>query len=103
MSRPTMTLKEYGIMPRLPTGTVTFLFTDIEGSTRRWEEHPQAMKADIQLHDALLREAIEGHGGHVFKTIGDAFWAVFPTAPQALSAAIAAQRALHIHDWGVLG
>ncbi|MFL5735694.1 MAG: tetratricopeptide repeat protein [Chloroflexia bacterium] len=84
----------------LPTGTVTFLFTDIEGSTRRWEEHPQAMKVDLVAHDQLVREAIEVNGGQVFKTIGDAFWAAFPTAPQALNAALAAQRALHSHKWG---
>src|SRR4051794_38137752 len=85
--------------PNLPTGTVTFLFTDIEGSTRRWEENPRAMKTDIALHDVALREAIEGNGGHVFKMIGDAFWAVFATAPQALAAAVAAQRALNKQQW----
>src|SRR5215212_982995 len=87
----------------LPTGTVTFLFTDIEGSTRRWEENPRAMKADIAVHDAVLREAIEGNGGHVFKMIGDAFWAVFATAPQALAAAVAAQRALQKQQWSEAG
>src|SRR5215213_8928583 len=78
----------------LPTGTVTFLYTDIEGSTRRWEEHPDTMKAAVERHDAILREAIEAHGGTVFRTMGDAFCAVFPTAPQGLQAAVAAQRAL---------
>src|SRR5215216_1275644 len=79
----------------LPTGTVTFLYTDIEGSTRRWEEHPDVMKAAVERHDAILREAIVTHGGTVFRTMGDAFCAVFPTAPQGLRAAVAAQRALY--------
>ncbi len=58
-----------------PTGTVTFLFTDIEGSTKRWEQYPQQMKAALQRHDHILRSAIEQHNGHVFKTVGDAFCA----------------------------
>jgi WD40 repeat protein/class 3 adenylate cyclase len=86
-------------MPELPTGTVTFLFTDIEGSTRLWEEHPRAMQAALARHDVLVREAIESNGGHVFKTVGDAFYAVFPFAPGALLAAIEAQRGLHSVDW----
>src|SRR5947199_10691827 len=77
----------------LPTGTVTFLYTDIEGSTRRWEQYPDAMKAAVERHDAILREAIEANGGTVFRTMGDAFCAAFPTAPQALSASLAAPRA----------
>src|SRR5207247_668722 len=62
-------------MPRtvkMPKGTVTFLFTDVEGSTRMWEQHPRAMQAAIARHDLILREAIEAHGGYVFKTMGDA-------------------------------
>jgi class 3 adenylate cyclase len=62
----------------LPTGTVTFLFTDIGGSTRLWEQHPEAMRHALAEHDALLRHAIEANGGAVFKTGGDAFFAVFP-------------------------
>src|SRR5438067_9423573 len=88
-------------MSRLPTGTVTFLITDIEGSTRRWEENPGAMKADVAAHDAIMREAIEANGGVVFRTMGDAFCAVFVTAPEALAAALAAQRALYKHKWSV--
>jgi WD40 repeat protein/class 3 adenylate cyclase len=87
----------------MPTGTVTFLFTDIEGSTKRWEQYPRAMQATIALHDALLREAIEANGGYVFKTVGDAFCAAFPTAPQAVNAALAGQRALRAADWGPVG
>src|SRR5262245_58929345 len=83
----------------LPSGTVTFLFTDIEGSTKLWEEHPEAMKPALARHDALLRSAIETNDGVVFKTIGDAFCAAFHTAPDALNTALAAQRALHAEPW----
>jgi len=78
-------------MADLPSGTVTFLFTDIEGSTRRWEANPEAMAATLSRHDHLLRDAIDGQGGYVFKTIGDAFCAAFATATAALSAAVRAQ------------
>jgi predicted ATPase/class 3 adenylate cyclase len=90
-------------MPNLPTGTATFLFTDIEGSTQLWEQHPQAMAHSLAQHHALLREAIEAHGGVVFQIIGDAFCAAFPTAPAALSAALMAQRALRDATWGPTG
>ncbi len=83
----------------LPTGTVTFLFTDIEGSTHLWEASQAAMRAALPRHDALVRSCIEEHGGHVFKTGGDAFCAAFPTAPDALAAALDAQRALHVERW----
>jgi class 3 adenylate cyclase len=86
-------------MVDLPTGTVTFLFTDIEGSTTHWEQHREAMQAALARHDAILRQAIEGHGGVVFKTVGDAFYAVFTTAPAALQAALAAQQALQTEPW----
>ena len=81
-------------MPGMPTGTVTFLFTDIEGSTARWEREPGEVEVDLARHDALLRKAIESHGGTVFQTLGHAFCAVFATAPAALAAALAAQAAL---------
>jgi predicted ATPase/class 3 adenylate cyclase len=77
-----------------PTGTVTFLFTDIEGSTKLWEHDAQAMQAALARHDEILRDAIEERGGYVFKTIGDAFCAAFPTAPEALEAALLSQRGL---------
>ena len=76
-------------MSALPEGTVTFLFTDIEGSTRRWEDQASVMQAALARHDALLRASIEGQGGTVFKTVGDAFYAVFDAAPDALDAALA--------------
>src|SRR5438552_14044607 len=88
---------------KMPEGTITFLFTDIEGSTRLWEKYPRAMQAAIARHDTLLREAIEHNDGYVFKTVGDAFCAAFPTAPQALDAALAAQRALNSADWEPTG
>ena len=67
-------------MTGLPSGTVTFLFTDLEGSTRLWEEHPDAMRDALARHDEILRAAIEAHGGHVVKTTGDGVHAVFATA-----------------------
>jgi predicted ATPase/class 3 adenylate cyclase len=82
-----------------PTGTVTFLFTDIEGSSRLWENHGDAMAAALARHDALLREAVGARGGHVFKTIGDAFCVAFPVASDALDAAIASQRLLRSEPW----
>src|SRR5215472_13006693 len=86
-------------MANPPTGTVTLLFTDIEGSTRLWESHATAMRAALARHDALLRHCIDDHDGHVFKTGGDAFCAAFHTAPDALAAALDAQRALHREPW----
>jgi TolB-like protein/class 3 adenylate cyclase/Tfp pilus assembly protein PilF len=85
--------------PTLPSGTVTFLFTDIEGSTRLWATQHDAMRASLARHDALLRQCIEAHGGHVFKTGGDAFCAVFATATGAVEAALDAQRALRAERW----
>jgi len=77
-----------------PTGTVTFLFTDIKGSTKLWERSPQAMQRALARHDQILREAVEECGGYVFKTVGDAFCCAFATAPDALEALLFAQRAL---------
>ncbi len=86
-------------LSQLPVGTVTFLFTDIEGSTPLWEKLPKAMRPAEYLHHTILREAIESNGGVVFDIVGDAFCAVFPQAPDSLAAAIAAQRGLHALDW----
>ena len=83
----------------MPSGTVTFLFTDIEGSTRLWEEHPDAMRDALARHDELLREAIEAHGGYVVKTTGDGCMAAFGTADAGVVAAVAAQRALGAETW----
>lgn len=87
----------------LPTGTVTFLFSDIEGSTRLWERFARIMAAALARHDALLHAAVDGHGGTVFKTVGDAFCAVFARAGDALEAAVAAQLALDAEDWSAFG
>src|SRR5262249_16805662 len=83
----------------LPTGTVTFLFTDIEASTRLWVQHPQAMPAVLARQEAILRQAIAGHDGIVFKTVGDGVCAVFGSAPNAVAAALDAQRTLHAEPW----
>jgi predicted ATPase/class 3 adenylate cyclase len=84
---------------QIPTGTVTLLFTDIEGSTRLWEAEPEAMTLGLRRHDEIVRSTIEQAGGYVFKTIGDAFCAAFSTAEAALDAILAAQRALSGQQW----
>jgi predicted ATPase/class 3 adenylate cyclase len=86
-------------MPELPRGTVTFLFTDIEGSTRLWERDRERMCAAVDRHLALLDEAIATHHGVHFKTVGDAVQAAFTTAPAALAAAIEGQRAILAEPW----
>jgi predicted ATPase/class 3 adenylate cyclase len=83
----------------IPSGTVTLLFTDVEGSTRLWEAEPEAMARALRRHDEMLRAAIGGAGGFVFKTVGDAFCAAFATPHAALGAALAAQRALTAEPW----
>ena len=85
------------------TGTLTFLFTDLEGSTRLWEQFPDAMQVALRRHDAILREAIEGAGGSVVKTTGDGMMAVFAGAIDAVTASLAAQRGLIAEPWGETG
>ena len=85
-----------------PTGTVTFLFSDIEGSTARWERDHEAMERALARHDALMRTALEARGAYVFKTIGDAFCAVFATVPNAIAAALDAQRVLAKEDFSAV-
>jgi predicted ATPase/class 3 adenylate cyclase len=87
----------------MPTGTVTFLFTDLEGSTRLWEQHPRAMRAALALHDGILRDAVVANGGLVVKATGDGLHAVFGSAEGALSAAAAGQRALSAEEWDQTG
>ena len=82
-----------------PTGTVTFMFTDIEGSTKMWERSPHAMHRSLSRHDEILREAIEKRGGYVFKMVGDAFCCAFLTTLDALEAALEAQRTLLGEEW----
>ena len=78
-----------------PTGTVAFLFTDIEGSTQLWEARPQAMAMALRRHDDLVRAAVAAHHGHVFSTGGDGFGVAFPTVADAVGAAVDVQRSLH--------
>jgi predicted ATPase/class 3 adenylate cyclase len=87
----------------LPAGTVTFLFTDVEGSTRLWAEHPDGMHVALARHDEIVRSVIESHGGHVVKMTGDGFHAAFSTAHNAVDAAIDAQRCLGAESWGATG
>ena len=77
-----------------PSGTVTFLFTDIEGSTRLWEEHPDDMRVSLRRHDEIVRAAIEGNRGYVFATGGDSFAAAFEVPSAAIAAALEAQESL---------
>ena len=90
-------------MPAPPIGTITFVFTDIEGSSHRWERYPDAMALALAKHDTILREAFESRGGLVFKTIGDAFCVAFDTAQSALNAALEAQRLLRMETWDEVG
>jgi predicted ATPase/class 3 adenylate cyclase len=80
-------------MTELPSGAVTFLFTDIEGSTRRWQRDP-SMPEVLERHDAVVRTAIEAHHGHLLKHTGDGAIAVFSSATGAVGASIEAQRAI---------
>ncbi|HEV2673093.1 MAG TPA: hypothetical protein VGV37_01045 [Aliidongia sp.] len=80
-----------------------FLFTDIEGSTRRWETAPDAMRPAMRRHDAILRTTVALHGGRVFKSRGDGLAVVFPSMRHGLVAAIASQRALIAEDWTEIG
>ncbi len=92
-------------MAALPTGTITFLFTDVEGSSQPWEEHPAAMRQAMARHDALLTDVFEQHDGVVVRPRGegDSLFAVFIRATDAVAAALAGQRALVAEDWGVIG
>jgi predicted ATPase/class 3 adenylate cyclase len=94
-----MTEHDDRIVAALPSGTVTFLFTDVEGSTRLWAADKDAMSASLLVHDAILRGAIEGNGGYVFTTAGDSFAAAFGRASDAVRAATESQRALSDAAW----
>jgi class 3 adenylate cyclase len=86
-------------MSGAPSGTVTLLFTDVEGSTRLWDAERDAMAAALRRHDEILRDAIEQAGGYVFKTVGDSFCAAFSAARAGLDAALAAQQNLAAQSW----
>jgi class 3 adenylate cyclase/tetratricopeptide (TPR) repeat protein len=90
-------------MNDLPSGTVTFLFTDIEGSTPLYQNFPEAMPRAMTRHREILHHAIQTHHGIVFNIIGDAFCAAFANAMDALRAALNAQRALHAEHWREIG
>lgn len=87
------------MMNHLPTGTVTFLFTDIEGSTKLSQQYRDAMPALLARHHQILHQVIEAHNGYVFQVVGDSFAAAFHFASDALHAAADAQRALHHEAW----
>ena len=87
----------------LPSGTLAFLFTDIEASTALWEANPEAMRCALARHDRALRAAMLAHGGHVFRSRGDSYCATFAAAAPAVAAALAAQRALRAEDFGGVG
>ena len=91
------------MMPELPTGTVTFVFTDLESSTRLWEELPEPMADALARHDAILREAVEDHDGVVLTRMGDGIAAVFVSAPHAVAAAVEVQRRMGAEPWGETG
>ncbi len=88
-------------MVELPTGTVTFLFTDLEVSTRLWEQEPEAMRGALARHDVILRQAVAANGGQLVKGTGDGIHAAFATADAAVEAAIESQLALGGEPWGV--
>ena len=83
----------------LPTGTVTFLFTDIEGSTKLAQQYPDAMPVLLARHNQILHRALEGHNGYVFQVVGDSSAAAFHSANDALNAALEAQRTLYNEAW----
>jgi predicted ATPase/class 3 adenylate cyclase len=90
-------------MTGLSTGTITFLFTDVEGSTKLWERNTEAMSKALSHHDELIRNTVEAHDGFVFKTVGDAFYAAFSTAAEAIEAALDAQKSLLSQEWEETG
>ena len=90
-----------GQLVELPTGTVTFLFTDLEVSTRLWDQEPDAMRAALARHDEILRDGVAAHGGQVVKGRGDGVHAVFATADAAVRAAIDCEFAMVAESWAV--
>lgn len=87
----------------MPAGTVTFLFTDIEESTRHWDSNREGMSYALRRHDKLIRSAVKKYGGYIFKTVGDAFCVAFDSAPDAVAAALEAQRAIKAEDFDGVG
>ena len=89
-----------GEQHRIPSGTVTFLFSDVVGSTRLWAADPEAMSASLQIHDRIFNDTIARYDGHVFSTAGDSFAVAFARASEAVECAEAIQAALAHVDWG---
>src|ERR1044071_7003783 len=86
-------------MTNEPSGTVTFLFTDIEGSTKLAQEYPDAMPALLARHHEILSQSIQAQNGYVFQIIGDAFCVAFSSAVEAVNAALEAQTCLFQQEW----
>ena len=82
-----------------PTGTVTFLFTDIEGSTKLSQDYPDTLQTSLDIHHAIMHKAIESNNGFVFEIVGDAFCCAFEKAEDAVKAAVDAQLGLAIEKW----
>ncbi len=87
----------------LPTGTITFLFTDLENSTDLWEKFPEEMKTALARHDAILKAAVQREGGYIVKTTGDGLHAAFPSAINGVNCVLASQLALNAESWGETG
>lgn len=100
---PEPTISPTNMHDLIRSGTLAFLFTDIEGSTERWEREPEAMRVALARHDTILRAAISRSRGHVFKTVGDAFCSAFSNASDALAAGLAAQRAIVADGFAEIG
>jgi predicted ATPase/class 3 adenylate cyclase len=90
-------------MGDLPGGTVTFLFSDVEGSTQLLERHGRLLADALSRHHRLLADAVERHGGTIFETVGDAAYAVFVDPTEATAAAVDIHTALAVEDWGPIG
>jgi len=86
-------------MTDLPSGTVTFLFADIEGSTKLAQEHPDAMPVLLARHHEILHQSIQAYNGYVFQIVGDSFAVAFHSASDAVNAALDAQRCLQNEGW----
>jgi len=94
-------LGESGNSSQTKSFLATFLFTDIEGSSKLWEDEPEKMNAALHRHHQILQKAISSQGGTVFQIVGDAFCAAFPTVKSALSAAVRTQQELHREPWNL--
>jgi predicted ATPase/class 3 adenylate cyclase len=90
-------------LTKKPSGTVTFLFSDIEGSTLKWEKNAELMQSAFSRHESIMRNAMHNHGGFIYKMIGDAFQIAFSTAREAIEAALMAQLSLQSEEWGEIG